>query len=147
MTIYETLKKDMVDAMKAKEKERLTVIRMVKSAMDLKHIDKKRELNDELAIDVLTREVKTRNESLETFKDAGRTDLADAIERELEILKKYMPEALTEEEVRKIIDDACDEVKPESMKDMGRVMGIVTPKVKGRFDLKQVSTMVREKIN
>ena len=147
MTIYETLKKDMVDAMKAKEKERLTVIRMVKSAMDLEHIDKKRDLDDELALDVLTREVKTRNESLETFKDAGRTDLADAIERELEILKKYMPEALTEEEVRKIIDDACDEVKPESMKDMGRVMGIVTPKVKGRFDLKQVSTMVREKIN
>ena len=147
MTIYETLKKDMVDAMKAKEKERLTVIRMVKSAMDLEHIDKKRDLDDELAIDVLTREVKTRNESLETFKDAGRTDLADAIERELEILKKYMPEALTEEEVRKIIDDACAEVKPESMKDMGRVMGIVTPKVKGRFDLKQVSTMVREKIN
>ena len=147
MTIYETLKKDMVDAMKAKEKERLTVIRMVKSAMDLEHIDKKRELNDELALDVLTREVKTRNESLETFESAGRTDLADAIKRELEILKKYMPEALTEEEVRKIIDDACAEVKPESMKDMGRVMGIVTPKVKGRFDLKQVSTMVREKIN
>ena len=147
MTIYETLKKDMVDAMKAKEKERLTVIRMVKSAMDLEHIDKKRDLDDELAIDVLTREVKTRNESLETFESAGRTDLADAIKRELEILKKYMPEALTEEEVRKIIDDACAEVKPESMKDMGRVMGIVTPKVKGRFDLKQVSTMVREKIN
>ena len=147
MTIYETLKKDMVDAMKAKEKERLTVIRMVKSAMDLEHIDKKRDLDDELALDVLTREVKTRNESLETFESAGRTDLADAIKRELEILKKYMPEALTEEEVRKIIDDACAEVKPESMKDMGRVMGIVTPKVKGRFDLKQVSTMVREKIN
>ncbi len=146
MTIYETLKKDMVDAMKAKEKERLTVIRMVKSAMDLEHIDKKRALDDELAIDVLTREVKTRNESLETFKNAGRTDLAEGIKRELEILKKYMPKALTEEEVRKIIDDACAEVKPESMKDMGRVMGIVTPKVKGRFDLKQVSTMVRENI-
>ena len=146
MTIYETLKKDMVDAMKAKEKERLTVIRMVKSAMDLEHIDKKRDLDDELALDVLTREVKTRNESLETFKNAGRTDLAEGIKRELEILKKYMPEALTEEEVRKIIDDACTEVKPESMKDMGRVMGIVTPKVKGRFDLKQVSTMVRENI-
>ena len=144
MTIYETLKKDMVDAMKAKEKERLTVIRMVKSAMDLEHIDKKRALDDELAIDVLTREVKTRNESLETFE--GRTDLAEGIKRELEILKKYMPKALTEEEVRKIIDDACAEVKPESMKDMGRVMGIVTPKVKGRFDLKQVSTMVRENI-
>ena len=146
MTIYETLKKDMVDAMKAKEKERLTVIRMVKSAMDLEHIDKKRELDDELAMDVLTKEVKTRNESYETFKNAGRNDLAEGIERELEILKKYMPEALTEEEVRQIIDDACKEVNPESMKDMGRVMKIVTPKVKGRFDLKQVSTMVRENI-
>ena len=146
MTIYETLKKDMVDAMKAKEKERLTVIRMVKSAMDLEHIDKKRELDDELAMDVLTKEVKTRNESYETFKNAGRNDLAEGIGRELEILKKYMPEALTEEEVRQIIDDACKEVNPESMKDMGRVMKIVTPKVKGRFDLKQVSTMVRENI-
>ena len=146
MTIYETLKKDMVDAMKAKEKEKLTVIRMVKSAMDLEHIDKKRELDDELAMDVLTKEVKTRNESYETFKNAGRNDLAEGIERELEILKKYMPEALTEEEVRQIIDDACKEVNPESMKDMGRVMKLVTPKVKGRFDLKQVSTMVRENI-
>ena len=146
MTIYETLKKDMVGAMKAKEKEKLTVIRMVKSAMDLEHIDKKRDLDDELAMDVLTKEVKTRNESYETFKNAGRNDLAEGIKRELEILKKYMPEALTEEEVRQIIDDACKEVNPESMKDMGRVMKLVTPKVKGRFDLKQVSTMVRENI-
>ncbi len=147
MTIYETLKKDMVDAMKAHEKERLTVIRMVKSAMDLEHIDKKRELDDELAMDVLTKEVKTRNESLETFKKAGRQDLVEGLERELEILKKYMPKPLTLEEVNKIIDDACTSINPTSMKDMGRIMKVVTPQVKGRFDLKQVSNMVREKLN
>ncbi len=147
MTIYEQLKADMVEAMKSKDKNTLTVIRMVKSAMDLEHIDKKRELNDELAIDVLSKEVKTRRESLECFKEAGRNDLVESLEQELAVLEKYLPQPLSLEEVEAIIADAVKEVNPTSMKDMGRIMGIVTPKVKGRFDLKQVSTMVREKIN
>lgn len=147
MTIYEQLKADMVTAMKNKDKDTLTVIRMVKSAMDLEHIDKKRELNDELAIDVLSKEVKTRRESLECFKEAGRDDLVESLEQELSVLEKYLPQPLTLEEVEAIINEAVEEVNPTSMKDMGRIMGIVTPKVKGRFDLKQVSTMVREKIN
>ncbi len=147
MTIYETLKKDMVEAMKNKNKETLTVIRMVKSAMDLAHIDKKCDLNDDLAIDVLSKEVKTRRESLECFEKAGRDDLVENLERELKVLEKYLPKPLSKEEVEEIVNDACREVNPTSMKDMGRVMGIVTPKVKGRFDLKQVSSMIREKIN
>ena len=147
MTIYEELKKDMVDAMQSKDKQTLTVIRMVKSAMDLEHIDKKRELNDELAIDVLSREVKTRRESLEVFEKAGREDLVNGLKNELKVLEKYLPKPLTEDEVLEIVEKAVQEVNPTSMKDMGRVMGIVTPQVKGRFDLKQVSTMVREKIN
>ena len=92
--MVEKLKKDMIDAMKSKDKERLTVIRMVKSAMDLEHIDHKREINDDLLIDVLNKQIKMRRDSIEEFKKASRDDLVEKTQAEVDILLAYLPEQL-----------------------------------------------------
>ncbi len=144
--MVEKLKQDMIEAMKKKEKERLTVIRMVKAAMDLEHIDHKREINDELLIDVVNKQIKMRKDSISEFEKAGRTDLVDKSQNEINILMAYLPEQLSIEEVLKIIDDIFQEVKPEGQKDMGKVMGKATIKLKGRADMKEVSTIIREKL-
>lgn len=138
---------DIKTAMKSGDKETLSVLRMAKGSLDKERIDKKREVNDELLTEVIAKEIKTRNESIKEFEKGGRTDLVEKTQNEVEVLKKYLPEQLTEEEVDKIIEEVFNEVKPESMKDMGKVMGLVTPKVKGRYDMSQVSTKIRNKLN
>ena len=137
----------MKEAMKNKEKEKLTVIRMVKAALDKERIDKKAEVNDDLLIDVVNKQVKMRNDSLEEFKKANRADLIKQTEEELEILKDYLPEQLSEEEVITIIEEVINEVNAETIKDMGKVMKEVTPKVKGKADMKHVSEIIKSKLN
>ena len=143
--LVEKLKKDMIEAMKNKDKEKLTVIRMVKAALDKERIDKKVEVNDDLLIDVINKQVKLRNDSLEEFKKANRDDLVKQTEAELEILKDYLPEQLSEEEVITIIEEVINEVNAETIKDMGKVMKEVTPKVKGKTDMKFVSEIIKSK--
>lgn len=145
--LVEKLKKDMIEAMKNKDKEKLTVIRMVKAALDKERIDKKAEVNDDLLIDVVNKQVKMRNDSLEEFKKASRADLIKQTEEELEILKDYLPEQLSEEEVITIIEEVINEVNAETIKDMGKVMKEVTPKVKGKADMKHVSEIIKSKLN
>lgn len=145
--LVEKLKKDMIEAMKNKDKEKLTVIRMVKAALDKERIDKKVEVNDDLLIDVINKQVKLRNDSLEEFKKANRDDLVKQTEAELEILKDYLPEQLSEEEVITIIEEVINEVNAETIKDMGKVMKEVTPKVKGKTDMKFVSEIIKSKLN
>lgn len=145
--LVEKLKKDMIEAMKNKDKEKLTVIRMVKAALDKERIDKKAEVNDDLLIDVVNKQVKMRNDSLEEFKKANRNDLIKQTEEELEILKDYLPEQLSEEEVIAIIEEVINEVNAETIKDMGKVMKEVTPKVKGKADMKHVSEIIKSKLN
>lgn len=137
----------MIEAMKNKDKEKLTVIRMVKAALDKERIDKKAEVNDDLLIDVVNKQVKMRNDSLEEFKKANRADLIKQTEEELEILKDYLPEQLSEEEVIAIIEEVINEVNAETIKDMGKVMKEVTPKVKGKADMKHVSEIIKSKLN
>ena len=144
--MVEKLKQDMVEAMKNKEKERLTVIRMVKAAMDQEHIDRKREINDELLIDVVNKQIKMRKDSIAEFDKAGRTDLSEKTQAEVDILMAYLPEQLSTEEVSKIIDEIFDEVKPEGQKDMGKVMKEATAKLKGKADMKEVSNIIKEKL-
>ncbi len=144
--MVEKINKDMIEAMKNKEKERLTVIRAVKASMEKERIDKKREVNDDLLLDVLNREVKMRKESIEEFKKGGRDDLVKQTEFELDILKEYLPEQLDIEEVKKIIDEIFDEVKPSGMKDMGSVMKEATSKLKGKDDMKEISNIIRTKL-
>lgn len=144
--MIEQLEKDMIEAMKAKEKEKLTVIRMVKAALKQEQIDHKKELNDELLIDVVNKQIKMRKDSISEFEKGGRQDLVDATQQEIDILLKYLPEQLSKEEVEKIIDDIFAEVKPEGQKDMGKVMKEAQAKLKGKADMKEVSTMIREKL-
>ena len=147
MSLVEQLKKDMVEAMKEKDKDRLTVIRMVKAALDKERIDKKVEVNDELLIDVVNKQIKMRNDSLDEFTKAERDDLVEKTNAELVILKKYLPEQLSDDEVMNIIDEAISSLNATTMKDMGNVMKEVNPKVKGRTDMKKVSEIIKSKLS
>ena len=147
MNLFEELKKDMIDAMKAKNKERLTVIRMLKAALDKERIDKKIEITDDVFISILEKQIKMRNDSIEEFKKAGREELVVKTEEELSVLKKYLPEALTLEEVMDIINDAITKVGAVTMKDMGKVMNEVSPVVRGRYDMKEISTIIKSKLS
>lgn len=144
--MVEKLKKDMIEAMKNKDKFRLTVIRMVKGELDKEHIDKKRDINDELLIEVVSRGIKQRNDSILEFEKAGRSDLVASVKDEIKILEEYLPEQLTEDEINQVIDDVFSIVKPEGARDMGRVMKEVSPKLKGRADMKKVSEIIRAKL-
>lgn len=144
--MVEKLKQDMIEAMKAKDKDRLTTIRMIKGDLDKEHIDKKREINDDLLIEVVNRGIKQRKDSISEFEKGGRSDLIEKTQAEIDILQSYLPEQLSMEEVEVIIDEVFEVVKPEGARDMGKVMKEVTPKLKGRADMKQVSEIIKSKL-
>ena len=146
MSLVENLGKDIVTAMKEKNSLKLSVLRMVKGALQLEHINNKKELDDDLFIDVVSKQIKQRNESLEEFTKANRNDLAEKVESEIEILKTYLPKQLSKEEVEQIIEEAFTKVKPQSAKDMGLIMKEVTPLLKGKADMKEVSNIIKEKL-
>ena len=137
---------DLKNAMKNQNKDLLSVVRMVKGAIQMEEIKVKHELSDDEVIGIIAREIKTRKESIKEFEKGGRTDLIDKTQKEIDILTKYMPKQLTEEEIDKVIEDVFNEVKPEKASDMGKVMGYITPKVKGKADLSSISKVVRERI-
>ena len=128
--MIEKLDKDMIEAMKNKEKDRLTVIRMVKAALKQEQIDHKKEINDDLLIDVVTKQIKMRKDSITEFEKGNRKKKKKKTEEEIKVLENYLPEQLSMEEVIKIIDEIMDEVKPESSKDMGKVMKEAQAKLK-----------------
>ena len=143
----ERILKDLVTAMKEKDKEKLAVLRMVKGAMQLEEINKKEELKDDEVIAVLAKQIKTRKESIVEFKKGNRNDLVEQTEKEIEILETYMPEQLSGEEVEKIIVEAIQKVNASAPSDMGKVMGIITPLLRGKADMSSVSKMVKEKLS
>ncbi|MBR2708558.1 MAG: GatB/YqeY domain-containing protein [Bacilli bacterium] len=138
---------DLKSAMKAQDKLKLSVIRMVKSSIQMEELNKKRELTDEEVIDVISKQIKTRKDSINEFTKGGRDDLVESTSKEIEILSAYLPEQLTEEELNNIIDKVFEEVKPSSPKDMGKVMKTVTPLVKGKADMGMVSSIIKNKLN
>ncbi|MBR3199165.1 MAG: GatB/YqeY domain-containing protein [Bacilli bacterium] len=138
---------DLKNAMKAQDKPKLAVIRMVKSAMQMEELNKKRELTDEEVIDVISKQIKTRKESIKEFEKGAREDLIEATSKEIDILTAYLPKQLTDEEVIEIIEKVFEKIKPESSKDMGKIMKEVTPLVKGKADMGKVSSIIREKLN
>ncbi|MEE0092265.1 MAG: GatB/YqeY domain-containing protein [Clostridia bacterium] len=145
--MLEKFQQDMIKAMKEKNKEELSVLRMAKGAMDKIRIDQKKEVDDQLLIEVIAKEIKSRNDSIAEFKKGGREDLVSKTENEINILKRYLPEQLSEEEVDKIIDEAFVELAPQGMKDMGKVMSMVSPKVKGCFDMGVVSSKIKSRLS
>lgn len=149
MSLKEKLMEDMKQAMKDKEagKIRLSVIRMVRASIKNVEIDRKKELLEEEVIDVLVKEVKLRRDAMEEFGKGNRPDLVESLEQELAILSQYLPQQLTEAEVRSLVEAAVMEANATTAKDMGKVMTILMPKVKGRADGKLVNTFVREMLN
>ncbi len=148
--LYDQISKDMVEAMKNKEKDTVSTLRLLKSAIDLYLINNKmdrHEASDEVVIEVISKQVKTHKESIEQFKAGNRQDLIDGLNREIELLSKYLPEQLSEEELNKIIDEVFDKIKPTSMKDMGSIMKELKPLVTGKADMKEVNAIIKNKLN
>ena len=141
------LLEDLINAMKNKDKDTLTVLRSIKGAMQLEEINLHHEVNDEEFIGIISKQIKTRKESLAEFEKANREDLIDQTKKEIEVLNKYLPEQLSDEEIINIINQAFDQVKPSSQSDMGKIMGLVSPKLKGRADMSQVSKIIKEKLS
>ena len=136
--LYETISNDMKEAMKAHDKETLNTIRLLKSAIDLYLVNNKMERNtcsDEIVIDIVSKQVKTHKESIEEFKKGNRQDLVDNLLREINLLSKYLPKQLTEEEITAEIDKVFDKIKPTSMKDMGLIMKELTPIFRGKAEM------------
>jgi len=146
MTLRDRLTEDMKQAMKDKEagKLKLSVIRMVRSAAKNIEIDRHKELDDNELLEVIVKEVKMRKDSLEEFRKANRPDLLAALEQEIAILMEYLPEQMTEAEVRSLVTQAVADAQASSPKDMGKVMALLIPKVKSRADGKLVNSLVKE---
>ena len=147
MTLVERINEDMKAAMKAQDKESLNVIRMLKSAVQLAKIELKHDLSDEEVVDVVSKQIKMRKDSIVEFSKASREDLVSQYEQEVNILNKYMPEQLSLEEVENIIDEAFDLVNPTSQKQMGLIMKEVNPKVRGKFDMGEVSKLIKNRLD
>lgn len=144
--MYDKIKQDIVSAMKEKDTLKLQTLRGVKGAADKEHIDRKVEINDELLLTVLAREIKTRKESIVDFEKGNRQDLVDKTQAEIDLLTTYLPKQLDEEEINKILDDAFAKVNPTSAKDMGLIMKEVTPLLKGKADMSKVSGMIKDRL-
>lgn len=149
MSLKEKLTEDMKQAMRDKEsgKLRLSVIRMVRANIKNVEIDRKQELSNDEVLDVLAKEVKLRRDAVEEFSKGNRPDLVEGLEQEIAILMNYLPEQLSEAEVRTLVESAVAETQAVSPKEMGKVMAVLMPKVKGRADGKLVNTIVREMLN
>ncbi|MCA1056191.1 GatB/YqeY domain-containing protein [Rossellomorea aquimaris] len=148
MSLLNRLNDDMKQAMKNKEREKLSVIRMLKASLQNEAIKLgKQELSEDEELTVLSREVKQRKDSLHEFTKAGREDLAEKIQTELTYVEIYMPKQLSEEEVSAIVQQAIAEVNASSKADMGKVMGAIMPKVKGKADGALVNKLVLQHLS
>jgi len=147
MSLFNQINEDIKTSMKNKDAFKLSVIRMVKGAMQLEVINKKRDLNDDEVIAIIAKQIKMRKDSIEEFKKASRDDLVEKTQKEVDILVTYMPEQLNEEEIIKVIDEVFEIVKPTSVKDLGMIMKEISPKVKGKADMSEVNRLIKEKLN
>ena len=146
--LYEKLNADMKSAMINKDKDTLSTLRYLKSAIDLYRINNKLdEVTDEVVIDIASKQVKTHKESILEFEKGNRLDLAENLKREIKLLETFLPEQLSDEEIESELNKIFDEVKPTSKADMGKIMREVNSKLKGRVDMKKVSELVNNKIN
>ncbi|EZP76198.1 hypothetical protein H839_13014 [Parageobacillus genomosp. 1] len=148
MSLLNRLNDDMKQAMKSREKEKLSVLRMLKAALQNEAIKLgKSELSEDEELTVLSRELKQRKDSLQEFENAGRADLVEKTKAEIEIVQSYMPKPLTEEELLEIVKQTIAEVGASSKADMGKVMGAIMPKVKGKADGSLVNKLVQQQLS
>ncbi len=151
MSLYENILSDLKTAMKQGDKDRLRVLRSLKAKLLEKEISERKggegSLSDEQATEVLMKAAKQRKESIEQFEQGGRDDLAEKEKQELEIIEDYLPEMLSEDEIRDVVRQKIDETGAESMADMGKVMGAAMPQLKGKADGALVSKVVKEELS
>ena len=133
--------------MKSQDKVALAVVRMLKSDIQMAELNKKSELTDDEIVSIVSKQIKMRRDSIKEFEKGNRNDLIEQSEQEIKILEKYLPEQLTEEEVTDIINNVFSKVNPTSSSDMGKIMGALTPLVKGKADMGIVSKIVKEKLS
>ena len=144
--LKEQLTTAMKDAMRAKDKARLGVVRMALSAIKQIEVDERIELDDERSLAVLDKLIKQRKDSATQYRDAGRDDLADIEEAEIQVLQTFLPAPLSEAEVDALIDDAIARTGAAGMQDMGKVMGELKPRLQGRADIGAVSGKVKQRL-
>ncbi len=142
-----TIQNAMKDAMRAKAKVRLGVIRLIMAAVKQREIDERIELDDEQIVLVIDKMMKQRRESISQFDAAGRDDLSAVEHGELEILQTFMPEPLSDEEIRSMVQKAMTDTGASSIKDMGKVMGLIKPQAQGKADMGIVSKMIKEQLS
>jgi len=141
--MLDRLKSEMKAAMKSRQKVRLGVIRLILSATKQVEVDERIELDDARVIAVLDKMLKQRRESIKQYRDADRIDLAEVEEAEVLVIQDFLPKALTEDEITEMVQAAITESSASSIKDMGKVMGIVRPQMIGRADMAVVSTKIK----
>ena len=147
MTMMEVVTKDLTSAMKEQDKFTLSVLRMLKSALQLEKISKKHDLTDDEVIAVVKRQVKTRKDSMSEYEQYNKMEEVENLKKEIEVLSKYLPPELSKEEIEKVLDDIFAEIKPESIKDMGKIMKEATAKLGNAADMSLVSSLVKEKLS
>jgi len=145
--LKQRITEDMKAAMRAKDKQRLGTIRLILAAIKQREVDERTTLDDGQVLAVLDKMVKQRRESVAQYESAGRTDLAEQETYEIGILQGYMPAALSEAEIDALIGDAIAAAGASSIKDMGKVMGVLKPRLQGRADMGQVSQIIKQRLS
>jgi uncharacterized protein YqeY len=146
MSLQQEIREQVKTAMRAKDKERLAALRLMVAAIRQVEIDKRIELNDADTLTILNKMVKQRRDSAQQYIEANRPELAEKENFEISIIQEFLPKALSEVEVEQMIADSISETGAEGMKDMGKLMGVLTAKMQGRADMSQVSKIVRSKL-
>ena len=146
MTLKEKLLRDLKRAMKEKDRSALNAIRMITNDIKNREIELRRELDDGEIAQLISAQVRKREEAIEQFRKGNRMDLVEEESRQVELLKSYLPKPLSQEELSQMIDEAIEEAGAKSPKDLGKVMRLIMPKVRGRADGKLVNQMVRNKL-
>jgi uncharacterized protein YqeY len=146
MTIKKQVEQDMIQAAKGKDKIRLSALRLIKTAMHNREIDLRRELNEAETLQILAGMVKQRKDSIEQFAKGGRADLVAQEEAELKIIQAFMPQQLSKEEIEAEIEKAVAEAGAASVKDMGKVMKVLMPRITGKADGKMVGELVKARL-
>ena len=145
--MFEKITKDLTEAMKAKDTFRTSVLRMLKSALKNEEINKKIPLTDDEVLAIIKKQVKTRKDSMNEYASYNRMDLADSLQKEIDILNEYLPEELSDEELEKIVKETITKVKAESIKQMGMVIKTISSEYGARCDMAKVSKLVKERLS
>jgi len=147
MSLKERITEDMKTAMRAKDAPRLSAVRLILAAIKQREVDERKEMTDADVVAVLEKMIKQRRESIAQYEQAARKDLADVEKFELQLLSGYLPQQMSDAEVSQAVDAAIAEAKPTGIKDMGKVMALLKPRLAGKADMGKVSNLVKSKLS